>query len=536
MSQFATSLRIRLAGLFVVALILPLLTSAQPAGTLDPSFADAGRFVRDFGFQDNLTHVVVQPADQKVVAVGTALTAAFAGQLLIIRLLPDGTPDSTFNGNGVVLVPDFQESYAYRALVSSNGQLLVAGTSCDPTYNFSLLVMRFNDDGSRDTTFGQDGIASVDLSSGDDMVYGIAELPDNRLVLAGLTTDGAFNKAPILARLEADGSLDSTFGVNGIASVPVIAQDNRFWNVAVMPDGRLVACGHYDQGLTGSGQFNFDFLVARFLEDGSPDTDFGTNGIVTTPYSAEYVEDGYGLVLDPDGGCYVSGYTTQPDFSFDVMLAKYDSTGALDTSFDGDGIAIWDSAAQDVAYDMLRQPDGKLLLAGTSGGFFFDDRDFLLIRYRTDGTLDTDFDSDGYSVTTVAAAFDEANAVCLQADGKILAAGKGNTGSNNDVAVMRFNNDLFVGIAEPTATANLNCWPVPVRTGSVLHVSSTLQAERIELTDLFGRTTLLHAGAPNLAQSTIEIRLPATLAAGSYQLRMTDKNGKQAQTRLLVVD
>ena len=73
-------------------------------------------------------------------------------------------------------------------------------------------------------------------------------------------------------------------------------------------------------------------------------------------------------------------------------------------------------------------------------------------------------------------------------------------------------------------------------TGSVLHVSFTLKAERIELTDLYGRTTLLHAGAPALAQSTIELLLPATLAAGSYQLRMTDKHGNQAQTRLLVVE
>jgi len=158
------------------------------------------------------------------------------------------------------------------------------------------------------------------------------------------------------------------------------------------------------------------------------------------------------------------------------------------------------------------------------------------VRYRSDGSLDTDFDGDGYSVTTVATAFDEANGICLQADGKILAAGKGNTGPNNDVAVMRFNNDLFVGIAEPTATANLSCWPVPVRTGSVVHVWSTLQAERIELTDLFGRTTLLHAGAPTPAQSTIEILLPATIAAGSYHVRMTDQNGKLAQTRLLVVE
>ncbi|MFZ7123510.1 MAG: hypothetical protein ACO1HA_07210 [Bacteroidota bacterium] len=534
MSLFATSLRIRLAGLF--ALILPLLSAAQPAGTLDPSFGNAGRFVQDFGFQDNLTHIAVQPQDQKVVTVGTALTPAFAGQLLVIRLLPNGTPDSTFNGTGVIIVPDFTESYAYRVVVRDDGKILVGGASCDPSYNFSFLVMRFNEDGSRDTTFGQSGISSVDLSSSDDIAYGMAELNDGRILLAGQMTDPAFNKAPVIIRLEEDGSLDSTFGTNGVVAMPVTGQDSRFWNIAVQADGRITACGHYDQGLTGSGQFNFDVLVARYWEDGSPDNGFGTNGIVMTPYSAEYVEDGFGLALTPDGGCYVAGYTTQPDFSFDLLLAKYDSTGTLDTGFDTDGIAIWDSAAQDVAYDMVLQPDGKPLLAGTSGGFFMDDRDFLLVRYNADGSLDTDFDGDGYSVTTVAASFDEANGICLQADGKILAAGKGNTGSNNDVAVMRFNNDLFVGITEPTATANLSCWPVPVRTGSVLHVSSSLRAERIELTDLFGRTTLLHAGAPTLAQSTIEIILPATIAAGTYHVRMTDQNGKLAQTRLLVVE
>lgn len=507
-------------------------TFAQ-AGTLDATFANAGKYVQDFGAQDNLTKVRVQ-ADQKIVAVGTALSQAFAGQLLVVRLNPDGTLDNTFNGSGTLVITAFNESYAYDLFFQADGKIVVVGARADANFQFSMLALRLNADGTLDNSFGTGGFSEQEISTADDFAYAVTPLSNGQMILAGTAVDGSFNNQPVLVRLNADGSLDDTFGTNGVAALPVTNLDNKFWNVGLQSDGSIVASGQLDQGLTGGGQFNFDVLVARFTSGGQLDSGFGTGGTVVKPISTELVESAFAMAIGTDDAIVLGGYTTQPDFSFDAFLMKLDADGADDLTFSTDGLEIFDNAIQDVFTGVALQPDGKVLACGTSGGFFFDPRDQLVARYTTAGALDSDFDGDGFSLHNVAGNFDEANAITLQADGKIVTAGKANTGANNDITVFRYLNDLSSGIAGEEASGVASVHPNPARAGAPITLNVQEDIARVRLFDARGVEVL--RDRPITRGTWSSLVLPADLAPGTYAVQVIGASGRASTARVIVQD
>lgn len=511
---------------FTAMLYISTLAIAQNI-LLDNSFNSSGKFAHDFGFQDNLTDVKLQ-SDGKIISVGTALSASFSGKLLVIRQNANGTFDSTFNGTGVVVLEDFNESYAYESFVKSDGSIVIGGTRADGNFQFATLALRLKTDGTRDSTFGTNGIAEIELSTGDDFAYAMTELPNHKILLTGTAIDTGFRNAPVLVRLTEQGSIDSTFGVNGVAAITAIDIDNKLHSIAIQPDGKIVVSGHYGRPLTLSGQFNFDVLVARFTPNGLPDTTFGTNGMVTTKIfndTVDYVESVYGMQLTGDGSILVAGYTTREDFGFDVLMIKYDSTGTLSSSFGNNGVVMWDKGAQDVATDMELDADGKILLCGTSGGFFFDDRDVLLMRYNMDGTPDSTFDSDGYLITDFTVTPDEANGMALQNDGRIVLAGKTNNGNNNDVAVLRYTFSSPTSI-DFLSAPKLMVYPNPAR--AVEHLQVLFDAQPVkcaaQLYNLLGE--IVWEETLSVTDRKASIVLPNEISKGMYLLKVDNASFK----------
>ncbi len=500
------------------------------AGTLDPAFAAAGKYVQDFGAQDNLTKVRVQ-ADQKIVAVGTALTPAFAGNLLVIRLNPDGTPDNTFNGTGIVLITDFNESYAYDLYFRPDGKIVVVGARADANFQFSMLALRLNADGTLDTSFGTGGFSEPEISTADDLAYAVTPMANGQMLLAGTALDDQFRNQPVVVRLNEDGTVDDSFGTNGVAALTVDETDNKFWNVGLQSDGSIIASGHLDRGLTGTGQFNHDVLVARFTAGGLLDVTFGTGGTVVRPISAEYVESAFAMALGADDAIYLGGYTTQPDFSFDGFVMKLDGSGTADATFGTNGLFIFDNAIQDVFTGLALQPDGKLLACGTSGGFFFDPRDQLVARFTTTGVLDPAFDTDGYCLHNVAGNFDEANAITLQGDGKIVTAGKANTGANNDATVFRHLNDINTMVREEESLNEPMLFPNPATAGSTVLISIEGTVRRIRLFDAQGAEVTVNQRT--LTGPWSSLQLPSGLVAGTYAVQVTTDLGTTT-TRIVV--
>lgn len=172
--------------------------------------------------------------------------------------------------------------------------------------------------------------------------------------------------------------------------------------------------------------------------EGALDTTFDTDGRVTTTIGANF-DLGQFVIVQPDGNIVVGG-SSHNGTDYDFALARYNTNGSLDTSFDTDGklITVFGSGNDRLAKVIL-QPDGKIIAVG----YLFNgiDEDFALARYNTDGSLDTTFDSDGKVITPIGAGNDNGHAVVVQPGGKIVVAGDSNNGSNRDFALARYHSN-----------------------------------------------------------------------------------------------
>jgi uncharacterized delta-60 repeat protein len=239
-----------------------------------------------------------------------------------------------------------------------------------------------------------------------------------------------------------------------------------------------------------------------------------------------------------DGKIVVGGYTTLQDFSFDAVLLRYNQSGIIDSTFGTNGIVKFNNGVQDVAYDIEIQEDQKILIAGTSGGFFFDDRDFLLARFNADGTTDAGFGSNGFILTTIDTSFDEANAMTVQQDGKIILAGKGRTEIQNDIAVVRYTTQSTAGIVETTKQRSITVYPNPVSTkGRIeLKFDSGFKGEILaELFTLEGRSiSVFNLGIMEFTKNHTSIPLSGELLPGVYFLKLSSENQTPAIVRLVI--
>jgi uncharacterized delta-60 repeat protein len=300
-----------------------------------------------------------------------------------------------------------------------DGKIVAAGISSNNDRDQPRAVVRYNRNGSLDRTFGGgDGTVTPDFTGS---AKAVAVQPDGKIVAAGGSRGFA------LARFNPDGSPDTTFGEDGTVKTDNTTGNHEYANDLVLqPDGKLVVAGKL---------FN-DFTLARYTPDGTLDETFGEDGTVTTDLGGEPGDSGsvYALALQSDNRIVAAGLRgVSPEG--DSVLARYTPDGTLDTTFGEDGTVI--TGGRGLAYALVVQPDGKPIVAGSSGGDNFRD-DFLLERYKPDGTLDTSFGGDG-RVTTNFGGYDNAVDLVLQPDGKIVVAGDSNSENDNDFALARYN-------------------------------------------------------------------------------------------------
>ena len=228
---------------------------------------------------------------------------------------------------------------------------------------------------------------------------------------------------PVRRAQAATGILVPTFGGDGRVVTDFAGGTDNGRRVAIQTDGRIVV-----SGFDSTAQ---DFLLARYDTDGSLDTSFDTDGKVTTDFGAN--EQAHGMALQTDGKIVVVGLSNASS-DFDFAVARYNTDGSLDTTFDTDGRVTTDLNGndQDMAFAVAIQTDGKIVVGGFSGS-----ADFALVRYNTNGGLDTSFDTDGIVLTDFGGN-DQAQAIAIHTDGRIVASGFSNAVAN-DVAVARYN-------------------------------------------------------------------------------------------------
>jgi uncharacterized delta-60 repeat protein len=246
--------------------------------------------------------------------------------------------------------------------------------------------------GDRDATFGADGqvILSLGASSGADAI--IAQ-GDGKILVAG---SSSVAKGFTLVRLNANGSLDETFGTRGVTNAAFSTLGGGGSHaMALQPDGKIIVGGASEQVFNAPDKSQF--ALARFNPDGSLDAGFGAGGKITTSAGASAAIDA--VALQSDGKIVVAGTSVATDGSTRLMVARYTSSGQLDGTFAGGGVALAPFSLPAVAGSIIVQPDGDIvaigatdLKAGVPGGGD-DQLDVALARYRADGSVIATFDA-----------------------------------------------------------------------------------------------------------------------------------------------
>jgi uncharacterized delta-60 repeat protein len=574
--------------------------TAGTAGALDPTFGDGGKVTTDFsGDRDQAFDLAFQ-SDGKIVAVGASVVnPAQQSDFALARYNSNGSLDNSFGAGGKVITDFGGDDDALSVAIQSDGKIVAVGGTCSNSTlgctflftgsGYDYAVARYNTNGSLDSGFGSGGKVTTDFNGGLDFASSVVIQPDGRILVGGtscadssmmcyLTGGTQFS----LARYNTDGSLDSSFGNRGKVFTPVPAF-GALKTIALQSDGKIVAVG------LAHPLGDADFAVVRYNTDGTLDPSFGNEGIVTTDFNSTpgnpSSDTAYGVAIQPDGKIVTAGASEALNQNFfNVSIARYNSDGSLDGSFGAGGkVQTSLTGEDDEATSVAIQSDGKILVGGIAAGFlvvnsdelFIADNntsagsDFGLVRYNTDGSLDTSFGDHGM-VTTDFFGFDDGARFALQPNGLVVGVGfarrqessmpdiagrprrKGrpiaawlasviDTESDADFALARYETavqpDFGLSAGQPTVMATA---------GSKV----TISIEVSRIAGLMGKVTVTPPAAPAAGikipqtpestksdQVSFTIKIKASAAPGSYPLTFSgaDKSGQSHSAILTLV-
>ena len=361
-----------------------------------------GTLDNDFGFEltgASASAFTIQP-DGKYLLSGPDLRRYDADGNIDTGFGNAGATDLNFNVTCMVLQPD--------------EKIIVAGDNGN-----DFVLTRFHANGLKDNDFGVNGMVTTDFGSSDEEISAIAIQSDLKIVVAGYSKSSTHYDFA-LARYNPDGSLDNSFNTDGKVTTDFAGEYDKANAMAIQPDGKIVLAG-----VSRDSLYN-NFALARYDTEGNLDVNFGTDGKVTTNFE-DSGSEGISISMQAGGKIVVAGNTGN-----DFAVARYDTDGTLDHSFDDDGKTITDIANRyDFAETMATGTGGEIIIVGTS------DFDFALVKYNVDGNLDPSFSDDGIVTFTLGRSVEIANSLAIQPNGKIVVAGNQNLGTT----MARYNTD-----------------------------------------------------------------------------------------------
>ncbi|MBL0341845.1 MAG: T9SS type A sorting domain-containing protein [Bacteroidetes bacterium] len=484
-----------------------------------------------------------------------------------------GDLDTSFNGTGMLIdTVGPMNSEARAVVIQPDGKIIAAGYSGSSMYSVFALS-RYLINGAVDTSFGINGEVVVDLFSYDSQIRSLALQPDGKVIVAGFVAWPSSSWYFALARFNPNGTLDSTFGTNGAVTTIVGPEIAVISSIALQTDGKIVAVGHRS---TNSSIYN-DFVLARYNTNGMLDSTFNNTGLLIfyragvnhnstlasvaiqtdgkivaaggadgiavircntdgtldstfnssgTFYSSADTMYANSLVIQPDGKLLVAGWSwfNYPNYCF--VLARLDSSGQLDNTFGVNGITLTDFGnGNDYANAIALQQDGKIVAAGSSDtdpDLGYTDFDFAIACYNSNGTLDLNFSSDGKLTTKFTWVWvDIASAIAIQPDGKIIAAG---TANGLTFALSRYHFLLSTGIVDLSVDTNsLIVYPNP--TSNQITIEGFVMNSEIKILDITGK--IIYSQKLSNTQK-IEVNT-SDFAEGVYLVKIQTENFIETQ-------
>ena len=498
-----------------ICCLLHVCLGAQP-GTLDSSFAGNGITLNE---NSSLYCVAIQKSG-KIIVGGAASSDGFLGSGLL-RYNIDGSIDSSFGKNGyAILNYDVANQGPFSSIDILPDNKIIATSA-----GSNIFTAKFTAEGKPDSSFGTNGYV-LNHFAFVESISDIVVQDDGKILVGGaITTSFTDPFYGIMVCYTPEGKLDLAFGDSGKV---VLTQSTGLSSIAIQKDGKIITGGTADVGES-------EFYVGRLNTDGSYDKSFGDRGYVYTRFFKNKRDGLASIALQPDGKLLAAGYCNSFGLNQDIGIARYSGNGNLDNSFGVDGLTNIHVYNSSEASTVLLQKDGKIILSGRT----FDDiafrSDAVLVRLSSDGFIDSSFASNGIAVTDFSnGGYDSEYGAVLQADGKVVTTGKSDfrTGINFG-NIARYNNDetkkqiIIKKIKHYTATHNnaqatslnnVSIYPNPAQ--NVLHVVG-LSSTKTKLTvvDIAGNIKL--QAVANTSSYNLNI---ASFNAGSYLLKI-EMNG-----------
>jgi len=406
-----------------LALCLALFTRlyAQP-GALDATFSGDGiALINPTNAFDNAQDVLT--LNGKILICGV-MGSASDFDMVVVQLNNDGTYDNSFGVGGVFTLGNTAGSdFAYDMDILPNGNIIVVGAKSISAADTKFTAWVIKPDGTLDPSFAVNGVYEVNLDSGEEYINQVL-VNNNLIYLVGRKFTPGFSYNSIAVQcLDLQGNLVTTFGTGGTATFQTSSTDEfSVTAAAFVTEGAIAICGDkYNPNTFGSVP-----MIMLMTLNGGPVSAFGTNGIWLdntggTYYDIEYVNSK--LIASGTNGS-------------SAMVRRHNLDASLDVSFGSNGTFNNAVGGYSVFYDCMLGADNNWYACGTtSSGFMV--RDFLTTRFSFDGVLDATWGGTGNVVTSLGASFDDANAIGIQQDGKVVCAGL--TMQNpNDMGVVRY--------------------------------------------------------------------------------------------------
>ena len=372
-------------------------------GTIDNSFGINGKVRTTVGTSDIAHAVVIQQDGKILVAGNETIinqidstSVLIESRPYLVRYKSSGTLDSAFGMQGIHklnILDAYTDKYLNALQLRPDGTILAGGGAQMTGQLSRMIVVSLNPDGMYSNNFGINGVSTLTIEPGQHAtLYDIALQTDGKLVLSGYSGMASLTAPPTtrmaLARLGINGSPDAGFGNAGTITKQVSTATICFdmiSDIALQNDGRIVAAGTTD---------NHSVLL-RYQPDGSPDLNFGTAGIVIDTHTTQASN----LCIDHNGKILISGLIHYPDlFAHHIFMARYNNNGTPDTNFGNSGLVLVDQSGQSQAYALAIQADHKIVLGGHTEDVTTGNTSYTLFRYKNMSTKIEDTGLPGYAV------------------------------------------------------------------------------------------------------------------------------------------
>lgn len=500
------------------------------AGSLDPQFGTDGsgrRFILDHNLFFVANKTLEMPDGKILISGAGAMDNGNEHIPFVGRLLPNGDTDVSFADAGFILneAPVSFDNICRSLVLQPDGKMLQSGRYYNlQTGKTDLYIMRYLEDGFLDETFGVNNNGMVFKTIPGFSIRFTTDLilqPDGKIVAPGSKVAPSPGASTLMYfRYLSDGKPDPDFGTNGLAEIDLGYFKQNTGYLELLPDGKILGAGNIT-----SDQSENQGLIVRVNPDGKLDETFGNGGNTLFDFGSinQVVSD---LAVTADGHILVAGYAEDINGStgLNFALARFNSDGSLDESFGDGGYRFLDAGTgYDVGTSIDIQPDGKILFAGVNNSIGFPNA--VVFRLNADGTTDGDFGNNGMTIIE-----DEVYTprITVQSNGTALISGQGQTTVFTDKPafyIARMLLDLNVGVFDsPESNMATMFYPNPVKDQTLLEYE-LLKDQYVEATIYTRDGTQVATCLPRSRQTAgkhkEQLNIAPDLPAGNYVLKIT---------------